>query len=251
MASREEIVVALDDYLDIRGIHDSSLNGLQVEGSDSVERVALAVDAAQATIDAAASDECHMLIIHHGLFWGPPVALTGVMGRRVRAAFDAGLSVYAAHLPLDAHDEVGNNVLLAQRLGGAVDGKFAEYEGTEIGTLASLAEPTDVGGLAGRLAAAGCDEPLIWSFGGAEIRRIAVVTGRGGFALEAAVAAGADCFITGEPIHELYHAARDHGIHCLFGGHYATEVFGVRAVGEWLADKFGVETVWIDHPTGI
>jgi len=110
MTLREEIVAALDDYLDIRGIHDSSLNGLQVEGADSVERVALAVDAAQATIDAAAENECQMLIIHHGLFWGPQVALTGMMGRRVRAAFDAGLSVYAAHLPLDAHQEVGNNV---------------------------------------------------------------------------------------------------------------------------------------------
>jgi dinuclear metal center YbgI/SA1388 family protein len=251
MASRIDIVTALDEYLDIQGIHDSSLNGLQIEGDADVERVALAVDAAQATIDAAAAADCHMLIIHHGLFWGPQVALAGVMGRRVRAAFDAGLSVYAAHLPLDAHDEVGNNVLLAQRLGGAVDGTFGEYEGTEIGTLASLAEPTDIGGLAGRLAAAGCEEPLIWSFGGEQIHRIAVVTGRGGFALEAAVAAGADCFITGEPIQELYHAARDHGIHCLFGGHYATEVFGVRAVGEWLAGKFGVETVWIDHPTGI
>jgi len=251
MTLREEIVAALDDYLDIRGIHDSSLNGLQVEGAEGVERVALAVDAAQATIDAAAENECQMLIIHHGLFWGPQVALTGVTGRRVRAAFDAGLSVYAAHLPLDAHQEVGNNVLLAQRLGGVVDGTFGVYEGTEIGTLASLAEPTDIGGLAGRLAAAGCDESLIWSFGGDRINRIAVVTGRGGFALEAAVAAGAHCFITGEPIQELYHAARDHGIHCLFGGHYATEVFGVRAVGEWLAGKFGVDTVWIDHPTGI
>ena len=170
MTSREEIVAALDDYLDIRGIHDSSLNGLQVEGADSVERVALAVDAAQATIDAAAENECQMLIIHHGLFWGPQVALTGMMGRRVRAAFDAGLSVYAAHLPLDAHQEVGNNVLLAQRLGGVVDGTFGAYEGTEIGTLASLAEPTDIGGLAGRLAAAGCDESLIWSFGGDQIR---------------------------------------------------------------------------------
>lgn len=251
MASRDEIVAALDDYLDIRGFHDSSLNGLQIEGGATVGRVALAVDAAQATIDAAAAADCDMLIIHHGLFWGPQLALTGVAGRRVRAAFAADLSVYAAHLPLDAHGEVGNNVLLAQRLGGTVDGAFGEYEGAEIGVLASLPEAVDIGGLAGRLAAAGCDEPLIWSFGGEDVRRIAVVTGRGGFALEEAVAAGADCFITGEPIQELYHAARDRQMHCLFGGHYATETFGVRAVGEWLVDKFGVETVWIDHPTGI
>jgi dinuclear metal center YbgI/SA1388 family protein len=251
MASRDEIVSALDEYLDIDGMHDSSLNGLQIEGAAEIERVALAVDAAQATIDAAVAADCRMLIVHHGLFWGSQVALRGVMGRRVRAAFAGDLSLYAAHLPLDAHDEVGNNVLLAQALGGAVDGKFGEYEGAPIGVLARLAEPLDIGGLAGRLAAAGCEEPLIWSFGDGEVSRIALVTGRGGFALAEAAAAGADCFITGEPIQELYHAARDHGIHCLFGGHYATETFGVRAVGAWLAGKFGVETVWIDHPTGI
>lgn len=251
MASRDEIVTELDEYLDIDGITDSSLNGLQIEGADEVERVALAVDAAQATIDAAVDAGCQLLVVHHGLFWGPQVALTGVTGRRVRAAFDGGLSLYAAHLPLDAHAEVGNNALLARRLGGAVDGAFGEYEGADIGVLATLDEPLDIGGLAGRLAAAGCAEPLIWSFGNDEVRRIAVVTGRGGFALTEAAAAGADCFITGEPIQELYHAARDHGIHCLFGGHYATETFGVRAVGEWLAERFGVKTEWIDHPTGI
>jgi len=251
MASREQIVGALDEYLDIDGMHDSSLNGLQIEGAAEIERVALAVDAAQATIDAAVAAACGMLIVHHGLFWGAQVALRGVMGRRVRAAFAGDLSLYAAHLPLDAHDEVGNNVLLARALGGSVDGKFGEYEGAPIGVLARLAEPVDIGGLAGRLAAAGCEEPLIWSFGTGEVARIAVVTGRGGFALAEAADAGADCFITGEPIQELYHAARDHGIHCLFGGHYATETFGVRAVGAWLADRFGVETVWIDHPTGL
>jgi dinuclear metal center YbgI/SA1388 family protein len=251
MATRNEIVAALNEYLDIDGMKDAALNGLQLEGADRIERVALAVDAAQATIDAAIESGCQMLVVHHGLFWGSQVALTGVMGRRVRAAFDGGLSLYAAHLPLDAHQEVGNNVLLAQRLGGTVDGEFGEYEGADIGVLATLEAPIDIGGLAGRLAAAGCEEPLIWSFGAGEVRRIGVVTGRGGFALAEAAAAGADCFITGEPIQELYHAARDHGIHCLFGGHYATETFGVRAVGEWLAGRFGVETEWIDHPTGL
>jgi dinuclear metal center YbgI/SA1388 family protein len=251
MAQRNEIVEALDAYLQIGAIEDASLNGLQVEGRAEVERVALAVDAAQATIDAAVAEGCQLLLVHHGLFWGQPAPLTSALGRRVAACFAGGLSLYAAHLPLDAHAEVGNNVLLAAALGGAVDGSFARFGGVEIGALATLAPPADAGGLAGRLAAAGCSEPLIWAFGRDDIRRIAVVTGRGCSALEAAVAAGADCFVTGEPVHEAYHAARDHRIHCLFGGHYATETFGVRAVGDWLARGFGVETVWIDHPTGI
>jgi dinuclear metal center YbgI/SA1388 family protein len=251
MAGRDQVVAALDEYLDIRGIADAALNGLQIEGRPVIERVALAVDAAQATIDAAAASQCDLLLVHHGLFWGQQVALTGVMARRVRSALAGDLSLYAAHLPLDAHAEVGNNVLLAQRLGGTVDGRFGTWEGTEIGALASLAEPVDIGGLAGRLAAAGCEEPLIWSFGSGDVRRIGVVTGRGGAALEEAVALGVDCFITGEPVQELYHAARDHGMHCLFGGHYATETFGVRALGGWLAERFDIDTEWIDHPTGV
>ncbi len=251
MPQRHEIIAALDEYLDITGIEDASLNGLQVEGGASVERVALAVDAAQATIDAAVNADCQLLLVHHGLFWGPQSPLTGIMARRVKACFDAGLSVYAAHLPLDVHPEVGNNVLLAAALGARVDGSFGLLGGTELGALATLDPPADPGGLAGRLAAAGCEEPLIWSFGPEQITRVAVVTGRGCSLLNDAVAAGADCFVTGEPVHEAYHAARDHGIHCLFGGHYATETFGVKALGEWLAERFGVATEWIEHPTGI
>ena len=251
MANRSEMVADLDELLDISSIEDSSLNGLQVEGAGEVEKVGLAVDAAQSTIDAAVEAGCQLLIVHHGLFWGSQVPLVGVMGARVRACFEADMSVYASHLPLDAHPEVGNNVLLARALGGTVEGTFGMYGNIEIGVLALLDPPADPGGLAGRLAALGCEEPLIWSFGPDEIRRIAVVTGRGSAVLDDAVAAGADCFISGEPIHEAYNTALDHGIHCIFGGHYATETIGVRALGDRLADKFGVETIWIDHPTGI
>ena len=251
MAKRDEIVRQLDEYLDIDAVDDASLNGLQIEGDEEVERVGLAVDAALATIDDAAAAGCQMLIVHHGLFWGPQAALTGAMGAKTRAAFAAGLSIYAAHLPLDAHQEVGNNVLLAGALGADLDGTFGSIGGVDAGALATLDPPSDIGDLAERLAATGCDEPLIWSFGPDQIRRIAVVTGRGCSALAAAVDEGADCFITGEPVHEAYHVAREGRIHCLFGGHYATETFGVRAVGEWLVEAFGVQTEWIAHPTGV
>lgn len=117
MALRSDIVGALDEYLDIGAIEDGALNGLQVEGGAEVVRVATAVDAAQATIAAAVDSDCQLLVVHHGLFWGAQVPLCGIVGRRVRACFAADLSVYAAHLPLDAHAEVGNNILLARRLG--------------------------------------------------------------------------------------------------------------------------------------
>ena len=113
MATRTEITAALDEYLDIGMLEDSSLNGLQVEGAEAVSRAALAVDASQATIEAAVDAGCQFLFVHHGLFWGQQVPLTGVVGQRVRTCFAGDLSVYAAHLPLDVHAEVGNNVLLA------------------------------------------------------------------------------------------------------------------------------------------
>lgn len=247
----EQIVAYLDERLDIEGVEDASLNGLQVEAAKRVERVALAVDAAQVTIDAAIEREAQLLVVHHGLLWGGPRPLRGAMGDRVGACFRGGLSVYAAHLPLDLHRELGNNTLLARKLGAEPDGSFGNYGGADIGVLAGLDGPVALAELAGRLAAAGCDEQILWAFGPDPLSRIAVLTGAGCSALDEAVAAGAECFITGEPRQSAYHDAREAGISCLFAGHYATETFGVRAVGAELVRRFQVETVWIDHPTGV
>jgi len=248
---REVLVAALNQYLDLGAVVDESLNGLQVEGAASIERIAVAVDAAEATITAATSAGCQLLLVHHGLFWGEPVRLVGPMATRVRACFRSDLSVYAAHLPLDRHPEVGNNVVLATKLGGTVEAPFGEYGGASLGVLARLDAPCDVGALAGRLAALGCEEPLIWAFGRETISKVAVVSGAACFLLEAAAAAGADCFVTGEPRHSQYHLAREIGIHSVFGGHYVTETVGVRALGDWIAERYDIEVVWIDHPTGI
>lgn len=246
-----DIVDFLDQELRIDAIADASLNGLQVQAGTSVERVALAVDVAAATIAAAAAGGCQLLMAHHGLFWGQPAALRGPLGARVGACLRAGLSVYAAHLPLDAHPVVGNNVLLARALGATPDGGFGAASGTEIGVLASFDEPRSLAAVAAALAVAGCDDQIMWAFGSDPVRRLAVVTGSGCSLLAEAIAAGADCFITGEPRHGAYHEAREGAINCLFAGHYATEVFGVRALGELLQARFGVETLWIEHPTGI
>lgn len=248
---RDDLVDALDDYLEIDSVEDASLNGLQVEGADEVERVALAVDAAAVTIEAAIGEAAQMLLVHHGLFWGDPVPVTGPMARKVGACLEEGLSIYAAHLPLDRHPEVGNNVLLARALGGEPEADFGEIGGVPIGVVARLTEPCDPGGLAGRLAATGCPEPLLWSFSEGDLETVAVVTGAGCSLLGEAAAAGADALVTGEPRHSAYHQARELGITCLFGGHYATETHGVRAVGKWLEREHGLETGWIDHPTGV
>ena len=251
MAALQEIVGYLNGLLDSPGLKDASLNGLQVEAGDAVTRVAVAVDAAQATIDAAIERDCQLLLVHHGLFWGSDQPLRDALGRRVAAAFRGGLSIYASHLPLDVHADVGNNALLARALGAERTGSFGDYGGVEIGTVGTFDTPVPLAELAGRLAAAGCDDQMMWAFGADPVSTVAVVTGSGCSLLGEAALTGADCFITGESRHSAYHEAREAGINCIFAGHYATEVFGVKAVAQRLVDEFGVETEWIEHPTGV
>ena len=249
--ARDQIVDLLDDYLRIDAVSDASVNGLQVEGADRVSRLGVAVDVCAETIAIAARTGCQMLLVHHGLFWGKSTRLVGAVGVRVGACYSAGLSVYAAHLPLDLHPELGNNVLLARELGGTTVDRFGMVDGVRIGIVAELAEPVSLARIAGRLAVTGSEEPLLWAFGADLVRRLGVITGSGASALEEAIDADVDCFVTGEPRHAAYHTAREAGVNCLFGGHYATETHGVRAVGELIAERFGIETQWIDHPTGV
>jgi len=250
-APLHDIVEYLDRLLDTAGVEDASLNGLQVEAGENVVKVGIAVDAALATIELAIERGCELLLVHHGLFWGSDQPLCGALGARVAACFRDGLSVYASHLPLDLHIEVGNNAVLAKALGAQPQSGFGEYGGVQLGTVAALPEALPLAEVAGRLAAAGCDEQIMWAFGPDPVQRLAVLTGGGCGALQEAIDAGADCFITGESKHAAYHQAREAGINCIFAGHYATETFGVRAVGERLAREFGVATEWIHLPTGI
>ena len=250
-APLHEIVDYLDGLLETNRIQDASLNGLQVEACENVATVGIAVDAALATIEMAVERGCQLLLVHHGLFWGDDQPLRGPTGARVAACFRGGLSVYASHLPLDVHAEVGNNALLASALGARPESSFGEYGGVKLGTIAVLPEAMPLAELAGRLAATGCDDQVMWAFGQDPVHRLAVLTGSGCSFLQEAIDAGADCFITGESKHSAYHQAREAGINCIFAGHYATETFGVRAVGERLEDKFGVATEWIHLPTGI
>ncbi len=250
-APLNEIVDYLDQLLDAERVQDASLNGLQVEASEGVAKVGIAVDAALATIEMAVESDCQMLLVHHGLLWGEQQPLRGGPGARIGACFRGGLSVYASHLPLDVHAELGNNALLARALGAQPESGFGEYGGVRLGTLAALPDAMPLAELAGRLAVAGCDDQTMWAFGPDPVQRLAVLTGSGCSFLEEAIEAGADCFITGESRHSAYHLAREAGINCIFAGHYATETFGVRAVGERLAETFGVATEWIHLPTGI
>ncbi|HSU16788.1 Nif3-like dinuclear metal center hexameric protein [Longimicrobium sp.] len=246
-----ELVDYLDTWLRIREVPDWSgaLNGLQVDSPREIGRVACAVDAAQATVDAAIGWGADLLLVHHGLFWDGNRPLTGRRYRRLKAILDADLAVYAAHLPLDIHPEVGNNAILARELGIEPRGSFGEYKGTPVGVWGELDVTRDELRERAEQALGG---PVRLVPGGPErIRRAGVITGGGADEIAAAAAAGLDAFLTGEARHHNFFDAEEGGINLLLGGHYATETWGVRALAAHLAARFGMEWTFIDHPSGL
>jgi dinuclear metal center YbgI/SA1388 family protein len=250
----ESIVSYLDAYLKVDGHPDytPALNGLQVQGSSDILRVATAVDASVATIAEAVEREAQLLVVHHGLFWGGTAPLTGRLFARVRALLDGGLALYSCHLPLDAHPEVGNCALLARAIGMEPADRFGDYQGAGIGWAGRFDEPQRVESLAERVSdAVGGGHVHVIPGGPEWIERVGVVTGGGASFLEDAAALGLDALVTGEGPHHTHIDAMELGVHVLFGGHYATETFGVRAVGAHLSERFGLESFFVDQPTGL
>jgi dinuclear metal center YbgI/SA1388 family protein len=238
-----------DAYADV----DASANGLQI-GPDSLEvdRVAFAVDAAVETIEQAAGRDADLLVTHHGISWGGIERVTGREYERIAAAVENDLCLYAAHLPLDGHQELGNAAGLADLLGLADREPFGTYGGEYIGQQGLAPDGLSVEGLRETLGEldTGGREVQVLDFGPEEIQRVAIVTGSGVDWLDEAVAAGADVLVTGEGKQNAYHEARESGINVVLAGHYATETFGVRALRE-LVDDWGLETTFVDHPTGL
>ena len=252
MASLTDIVRYLDSTLDVREVPDSAraVNGLQLEtGTDEVVRVAAAVDACQAAIDGAVAANADLLLVHHGLFWNGLEPLTGRHGRRVRAALAGGLSIYGAHIPLDLHPRFGNNAVLARDLHLTAVQPFGMHEGVAIGCAGQLDMPREE--LAQRLESLVGARPHVVATGPERVRRVGIVTGAGSSALGEAADRGLDTLITGEAPHHAYFDAEEAGLNLILGGHYATETVGVKALAAHLAERFGVEWVFIDHPTGL
>jgi dinuclear metal center YbgI/SA1388 family protein len=246
-----DLVPYLDDVLRIRDITDypGALNGLQVENSGAVTKVAAAVDATAETIRKAAMAGCNLLLVHHGLFWDGSVPVTARRYRRLRLLMDNDMAVYSAHLPLDVHPELGNNALLARALGVETDGHFGIYSGHPVGVSGKLEIGREA--LAARLDDLLGGRIKLIPGGPEKISRVGVVTGGAGSLIGEAVAAGLDAFITGEGAHHTYFDAIENGINVYYGGHYATETFGVRALAEHLTAKFGIPSEFIDSPTGL
>ena len=226
-----------------------AVNGLQVDNDGSVSRIAAAVDATLNTVKKAIDVEADLLIVHHGLFWGATHPWTGNRYKLLRMLLDNKIAVYSSHLPLDAHPKLGNNAQLCKALGIKTPRPFFSERGQEIGLRGTL----DLSRiqLAKRLAKATGAKPTVLPGGGARCRKIGVVTGGAGAEMKTAVDEGVDTFITGEGPHWTFALAEDLGLNVFYGGHYATETFGVKALCEHLSKKFKLPWTFIDHPTGL
>lgn len=253
MAYLADITRFLSATLDLRDFPDSSLNGLQVEGREQVQHVATAVDAGLAVIEEAVKNQADLLIVHHGLFWEKTFALVGPMKNLFQTLFHAELSLFAVHLPLDAHSEYGNNFVLARMLGLTNVAPFVRYQGRYIGAKGQNSSPQSLVQLRDRLMELPGADPrmLTLDFGPTCPQMVGIISGSGADALYPCVEEGIDTLVTGEPRQFAYHFAKENKLNVIFAGHYATETVGVQELGKVLAAKFPVSWSFINHPTGI
>jgi len=231
---------------------DDSLNGIQVgRSAGPVAKVALAVDANAESVRRARAAGAQALFVHHGLFWGKPAPLKGALRGRVSELLSADMALYACHLPLDAHPEVGNNAVLARMLGLRDIEPFGEYHGVKIGFKGRIDPAISVDEALARVLPAGDAPRSLLPFGPRMVTRAAVVSGGAAFEALQAIAEGVELYVTGEPSHSIYHEVMESGINVIAAGHYATEVHGVKAVAERAARELGIQTVFIEYPTGL
>jgi dinuclear metal center YbgI/SA1388 family protein len=249
MANRNDIVAFLDERLDIGGVADSSSNGIQVSGAEEITRVAVATDAAMATYRGAVELDCQLLFVHHGMIWGGIDRVVGREREHLKFLLDNEINLYAAHLPLDLHPELGNNAQLAKSIGLADRKPFGEYRGVAIGFSGSLAPPLTTLEMATSFQEQIGGIPKDLPFGPDRNATVGIVSGGGSSALREAIDLGLHCFVTGEGRHEDHHLALEGAINVLYLGHYHSETLGVRAVGRELEQRFGVEVTFLDEPT--
>jgi dinuclear metal center YbgI/SA1388 family protein len=251
MALLSEIVSYTGRFLRIRdvGDWDNALNGLQIENSGRVARIGAAVDVSTRVLSEAAKQGVDLLIVHHGLFWSGLQPIRGALRRQLRIAFENDIALYSAHLPLDAHPRVGNNAQLVAALGLKAAQPFLEEKGQPVGLKIWASLPRRE--LVRKLERALNGPIKIFGFGPKQTGAIGVVTGAAGSEIYRVADEGIDTFITGEAPHWAAVVAEELGMNLLLGGHYATEVFGVKALAAHLSKRYKVPWEFIDYPTGL
>ncbi|MDR1930938.1 MAG: Nif3-like dinuclear metal center hexameric protein [Treponema sp.] len=249
---------ALDSFfrtiLDIEGFDsaDASMNGLQADNDGSeIKKIVFAVDANLESIKRCAAAGGGMLFVHHGLFWGKPLALRGPHRSRLKALLDHNIALYAVHLPLDKDPKLGNNAALAELLGIEDPRPFGLYHGRKIGYKGRLKKSLTLDEAARAVSFMGRPPLGLYPFGAEQNKSCAVISGGGAREAVQAAEEGADLYVTGEMSHAVYHEALEARLNIIAGGHYSTEVWGVRRVMEECAARFNIDVEFIDVPTGL
>ncbi|MEY4482953.1 MAG: hypothetical protein RL693_405 [Verrucomicrobiota bacterium] len=248
----QDLQLYLNDLLHLAEITDypNAVNGLQMENANGeVTKIAAAVDAHLPVVKQAVERGYDLLLVHHGLFWSGAQPITNASFEKLKTCVDNNLAIYSAHLPLDGHATLGNSVLLARALGLEETTPFYPYKGYPIGVRATVNMTR--GELTQRLQKVLGTKPHLCAGGSEIIREIGIVTGGAGSEVATMKALGIDTFITGEGPHWSYTLAEELGVNVYYGGHYATETFGVKALAAHLSEKFKLSWEFIDHPTGM
>ena len=238
----------LAEFLRVQDFRDYCPNGLQVEGRAEVARIVTGVTASAALLEAAVAERADAVLVHHGYFWrGEDGRITGMRRRRIGLLLEHNLNLFAYHLPLDAHPEVGNNAMLARQLGLAIESRFGEQD---IGALGTATGGATAGSLARTVTEKLGRAPLLIGDPARPLRRVAWCTGGAQGMFEQAIALGADAYVSGEISEQTVHLARESGVAYIAAGHHATERYGVQALGAHLAQHFGLEHrfIEIDNP---
>jgi len=248
LANRIREKLRLDDYTSV----DVSMNGLQVGRSGKeIRKVVCAVDASLETFEKAVEIDADAIFVHHGLFWGHPIPITEMHYRRISTLISHDIALLAAHLPLDAHPELGNNATMASLLGLLEVVPFGRYHGIDIGFRGILKEPKTADGIAAILGLGPETGLHILRFGKEPISTVGIVSGGAADEVQEAIGLGLDAYITGEASHTMYHYCKEAGITMICGGHYATEVFGVQQMASWFSDELGLEASFVALPTAL
>ncbi|KYC44705.1 MAG: metal-binding protein [Candidatus Methanofastidiosum methylothiophilum] len=245
------LVNYMDDYLRVSEISDVSINGLQIEGKKDVKKLCLGVDSSLEIFKETSKRKADLLLVHHGLIWGGLKSIRGLVKERISYLLEKDISLYAAHLPLDMHPEVGNNIGLIKILNLLDPEPFGAYHGIKIGFKGKYEKMKSVKEISKTLEKSLPAKVESFNFGPDKIKSVGIVSGCGGSAFEDCIKEEIDLFITGEPSHTIYHIAKEAGINLIFAGHYATEKLGVMALGKNIEEKFKIKTEFIDIPTGL
>ena len=244
----------IKSFLDIEGFasSDDSLNGIQVDNDGSpVSKIAFATDAAMETFEQAAAIKAEILFVHHGLFWGKPARINKVLRQRIKFLLDHNICLYGVHLPLDQHPQFGNNAQLAKLLGLENIQPFGSYHGKKIGYKGSFPKPTTIDEAVKKIDFMNRPPTGIFPFGKKENLTAAIMSGGAAPNARDAIEDGVDLFVTGENSHNIYHECLEAKMNLLCGGHYCTEVWGVKAVMEHCKKELGIAVEFIDCPTGL